>query len=105
MSIAAITKEKATYLGLAGETLASAAYPQPYKDQNQLLARYIVDRVEKAKLSDKPQSSDHWERIGAYAAAVSHLKEQFGPEVVEAIREEAGRRSIDVTRILPPKNP
>ncbi len=102
--IAAITKEKATYLGLNGETLDSAAYPQPYKDQNQLLARYIVDRVQNARLSDKPQSSDQWDRIGAYAALVRHLKEQFGAEVFEAIRREGERRNIDVAKLLPPKN-
>ncbi len=102
--IAAITKKKATYLGLNGETLDSAEYPQPYKDQNQLLARYIVDRVQKAKLSAKPQSSDQWDRIGAYVALVRHLKEQFGAEVFEAIRREAERRNIDVAKLLPPKN-
>ena len=55
-AIAAITKEKATYRGLTGETLDSDAFPEPYKDQDQLLATWFLDRVEKAHRSSTSES-------------------------------------------------
>ncbi len=100
-AVAAVTKEKAGYIGLAGETLDSAAFPQPYKNQDELLAKFIVDRVEKARLPANPESDRQWSQSERYRIAVSSLKEKLGPQVLDAIRREAERRHVDMNHILP----
>lgn len=91
---AAITGNKASYLGLAGESLDSGEFPQPYDDRNVLLARYIVDRMAAAGLTDQsslaPQSRDarHWRQ------SLYHLREQFGHEALNAIWAEANKRGL-----------
>lgn len=104
-AIAAITGEKARYVGLAGETLDSDAFPEPYTDQNQLLAKFIVDRVASARLPDKPQSDVEWRSAEFYRIPVLELERQFGAEVLDSIAVEAKRRGVDMTRILPTKAP
>jgi hypothetical protein len=104
-AIAAITKEEATYRGLAGETLDSEAFPEPYTDQNALLAKFIVDRMEKAELSGKPQTDRHWRQFDFYRSKANSLREAFGPPATEAIRQEAQRRGADMKNILPPAAP
>ncbi len=99
-AIAAITGKPATYLGLSGEKLDSQAFPQPYKDQDQLLAEFIVDRIEKAQLPEKPQSGPQWQQVNAYRTSIEGLRERFGPQVVKAVRREAAARNIDMSQIL-----
>ena len=103
--IAAITAKPATYLGLSGEKLDSQAFPQPYKDQDQLLAKFIVDRIEKADLPEKPQTGEQWQVRNAYSRSILILGERLGPQVVDAIRHEAAQRNVDVKSILPGGNP
>ena len=104
-AIATITKEKATYRGLAGETLDSGAFPEPYKNQNQLLAKFIVDRIEKAKLPRKPQTTPEWDQRGLARSMIERLREQFDPppatQLLEAVRDEANQRKIDMDDVLP----
>ncbi len=98
-ALAAIRKEKASYIGLAGEAIDSAAFPQPYQDQDQLLARFFVDRVRDARLLGRFESDRQWERYHVMAQGIADI---FGPQVTDAIRREADRRQVDMTNILPP---
>jgi beta-lactamase regulating signal transducer with metallopeptidase domain/HEAT repeat protein len=104
-AIAAITKEKTTYCGLAGETLDSDAFPQPYKDQNRLLAKLIVDRIEKAKLPRKPQTTPEWDQVSRVRSMIGELCQEFDPppgtQLLGVLQNEAKQRKIDLSGILP----
>ncbi len=100
---AAITGEKATYLGLAGEMLDSNAFPEPYQNQNQLLSKFVVDRVAEARLPAEPRA-DRESRRGQYEyyrTGILLIKEKFGAQVLAAIRQEASRRGVNMKNILP----
>jgi hypothetical protein len=99
--IASLTKAKATYRGLAGEKLDSRAFPEPYQNQNELLARFALDRAEKIGVLDRPQSDEIRSRAEVWRRLVGGLRNQFGPRVVGAVRREADRRKLDVTNLLP----
>ena len=101
-AIVAIAKKRAVYRGLAGETLDSEAFPSPYLNQNQLLAKYFVDRVEKARLPQTPESGPQWEQVNTHQAAAFRLDREFGSKVLDAIRQEAERRGINLAHIFPP---
>ena len=117
--IQATTSAPATYRGLAGEEIDSNSFPKPYPDQDTRLAKNFVDRVEKTLppllLSKKPVERDEWgnpkvrtdptgeqwERIGLLQRRANRFRDDFGTQVLDAIRAEADRREINVTRILP----
>ncbi|MGA2064387.1 MAG: M56 family metallopeptidase [Thermoguttaceae bacterium] len=104
-AIATITGEKAAYRGLSGEKLDSDAFPEPYPDQASLLARFFVDWVQKAQLRGEPQTARQWQQLETYRQAASRLQELFGPQVVDAIRQEAKRRAVGLKHILPEVKP
>ena len=101
---AAITKEEAAYAGLDGEVLDSDAFPEPYKNQDQLLARFVVDSVKKARLPQTPRSDGEWKQVENFRTGLLDLREKFGMQVLEAIRVEAERRQVDMTHVLPAKD-
>lgn len=100
-AIAAITEEAAAYVGLAGERLDSKAYPGPYRDQDQLLAKFLVDRIQKCRLPSNPQKDAEWRRIETFKVNALQLKENFGERVLNAVRQEAERRKVGTKNILP----
>ncbi|HBO42887.1 MAG TPA: hypothetical protein DD670_02915, partial [Planctomycetaceae bacterium] len=101
-AIARITQEAASYTGLGGETLDSSVFPKPYADQDRLLARFFVDRLERAQIPDKqPQSDREYRQQDYFYVTANQLCDQFGPGTIDAIRQEAGRRKISVERVLP----
>jgi hypothetical protein len=104
-AIAAITGEKATYAGLGGETLDSQAFPEPYKDQDILLARFVLDRIQKARPPANSEKDQQSGQVEAYHSMVLHIQEQFGAQVLAAIREEAKNRGVEMKRITPEDKP
>lgn len=96
-AIAAITQNEAAYLGLAGETIEAQSFPLPYQDQDRLLAKFFVDRVETAQ----PRTDRQWKLFEIHRQTARQLSDDFGPQVLDAIRQEAHRRKIDLKRVLP----
>ncbi|MFZ5830708.1 MAG: hypothetical protein ACOY3P_11505, partial [Planctomycetota bacterium] len=70
-----------------------------------LLAGFVLDRIAAAPLVQNPQNDREWQQIEAHKFLVRLLQDRFGPQVVNAIRNEAERRKIDVTHIVPPEQP
>jgi hypothetical protein len=99
--IADITKKPATYVGLAGETIDSEAFPEPYKDQDQLVAKFFIEQILNAGISDKPQNDRDWRLCEFYRTKASCLIHELGPQLLDALRREAKQRGIDVTHLLP----
>ena len=94
-AIARVTGEAAAYVGLAGEELDSEQFPaRPYEDQDALVAKFVVRRLEQARLVDDPQSGADGQRVEAYRSMLRELEESFGTELLKAIRAEADRRGL-----------
>jgi hypothetical protein len=100
-ALAAITGRRATYLGLAGEKIDSAAAPRAYQNQDKLLAGFVVDQIVKAAPPDDPQSEAQWQQVSALQSLIPHLRNEFGEQIVPAIRAEAARRKANLAKILP----
>ncbi len=96
--IAAITGAKASYIGLAGEAIDSeAAPPSPYPDQNALIARFLLDRLEAAGgLLKRPESGEAWQRHNVFESILNHLmdRERFGEGLRDALVAESRRRKL-----------
>jgi hypothetical protein len=99
--IAALTKEKAAYVGLAGESIDSADFPKPYANQDQLLAKYFVDLFETRRPHEQTNKDVYWERLETVRTMSRQLEKEFGSGVLDAIRAEANRRGFDLKGILP----
>lgn len=95
-AIARLTGAPATYAGLAGETLDSAAVPaQPYDQQNQRIAQYVLGRVAAAKFSGRPQTDREWERSGAFDGVIRRLvQDEFGEALKAVFLAESRRRNL-----------
>lgn len=94
---ARLTGKPATYLGLTGETLAAEQVPsQPYPDQDGLIARFLLDRIQTANLIERPATDRDWSRIGYFNDLIQHLtdEQKFGGNLKDAILQEAGRREM-----------
>jgi hypothetical protein len=115
-AIAAITKGRATYVGLAGEAIDSGTSPEPCKDQDALLAKFVVDRIEAAKLPVQGEGVE-WTpeemRVAelldlmvrtAVEAGTEYSNNSPTPEqdrLMEAIRGEARGRKVSLKGIVP----
>jgi hypothetical protein len=99
-NLARLTGKPASYLGLTGEALAhDQPPPQPYPDQNLLLARFLLDRIQAANLRERPGSDRDWSRVGYFNDLILRLteEEKFGAELKDALRQEAERRQVSPT--------
>ena len=100
-NIARITGKPATYLGLTGEALAADQVPsQPYSDQDQLVARFLLDRIQGANLNERPATDQDWSHVGYFNNLIQHLTSDqpydsgFGGGLKDAILLEAGKRQL-----------
>jgi hypothetical protein len=78
---ARLTGRPASYLGLNGEEMDSAALPlQPYLKQEELVAGFILDRIVAADLLGRPQTDAEWNRREPFNRIIQHLTdpEKFG---------------------------
>lgn len=92
-----LTGKPATYLGLTGETLAADQVPpQPYPDQDRLIARFLLDRIKAANLIERPATDRDWSRIGYFNDLIQALtdEQKFGVALKDAILREAERREM-----------
>jgi hypothetical protein len=99
-NIARLTGKPATYLGLTGNTLAADQVPtQPYPDQDRLVARFLLDRIQAANLKEQPATDRDWSRVGFFNDLIIHLtdEQQFGPGLKDAMLLEAGHRQLGPT--------
>lgn len=96
-----ITSKRATYAGLAGELIDSEAFPRPYPNQDQLLTRFFLDQLKQAQLLTQPNSDRDWRQIDPYRQMTSNFRENFGPQVLDLIRQEAAKENISLKNILP----
>ena len=98
-NLARLTGKPATYLGLKGETLGhDQSPPQPYPDQDQLVARHVLDRIQAAHLKQPPVSDSDWARVGYFNSLIARLtsEEQFGSDLKAALLQEAQRRQLEL---------
>lgn len=92
-----LTGKPKTYLGLTGETLAADQVPpQPYPDQDRLIARFLLGRIKAANLIERPATDRDWSRIGYFNDLIQDLtdEQKFGVSLKDAILREAERREM-----------
>lgn len=100
--IAGITNEKASYTGLAGEEIDSQDVPpQPYKNQDQLIARFIMDQIESLKIQGRPQTDAEWRDRDIFDSMLRNLTSldsynSFGVSLKNELIAESRRRNIAV---------
>ena len=98
--IAAITGKKATYLGLTGEEIDSARTPRnPYRNQDRLIAGFLLDHIESAGIpAERPQSDYEWQRLNVLHDKIQRLvrddTEGFGSALKKELLAESRRRDI-----------
>lgn len=94
-TLARLTGQKATYRGLAGEPLDSTETPPtPYTNQNIRIAHYLLDLIQQAKLTPKPQNDAEWNRVNFFNTWLGRLRDAFGDELKDAIKTEAAHRTL-----------
>jgi|GEM_PF-7015395 len=96
-AIARLTGRKATYFDLSGAQLDSETVPQPYENQNNMIARYILDLIEQANVLGPAESDAEWNRSQAYEFQIRQLigygdRQAFGNELKQALILESERR-------------
>ena len=99
-NIVTLTGKPASYLGLTGETLAANQVPsQPYPDQDLLVARFLLDRIQAANLKERPATDRDWSRVGYFNDLIMHLidEQQFGAGLKNAILFETENRKLGPT--------
>ncbi|MDD2710203.1 MAG: HEAT repeat domain-containing protein [Verrucomicrobiae bacterium] len=96
--IAALNKELATYIGLGGEELPCSCVPSaPYKDQNVLVARFLMDQIQFVSFADRPSTGMEWSKWN-YCDSLLRNKCQeweFGEGLKRDLLKEAQRRNIE----------
>jgi len=97
--IAKVTGKPAVYHGLAGERIDSAAFPpKPYQEQDVLVARYLLDRIEKMGVPNAPLSDAAHRKRDSMSRQLSVLTSTessgFGKDLRMALRAEAEKRGI-----------
>ena len=96
-AIASLTGQKAAYLDLAGDELESKDFPQPYQNQNDMIAGYIMDLIEQGNIIDSPGSDAQGNRREAYEIQIRELigfdpGRGFGSGLKQALYAESSRR-------------
>jgi hypothetical protein len=94
-ALASVTGGKAAYRGLSGEMIDSASVPpEPYPDQQRLIAGYAVDFVARAPARGAPQSDAEWQVRTACDDVLRAWIEIFGEDLKNAIRRQADQRGL-----------
>ena len=94
-----LTGKPASYLSLTGESLHHDQVPmEPYRDQTRLLARFLLDRIESASLSQTRTTDPYWSPVNACNRSLEWLCSEtelgFGASLLEALRKEAETRNM-----------
>ncbi len=93
--ISGITKEKASYTGLAGEEIDSEQVPlQPYQNQNTLIARHILDQIQTTEIPKSPVDTVQYNKRAALERMIHNLTEELGDELKEELVAESNHRNI-----------
>ncbi|MEN8128403.1 MAG: hypothetical protein ABFR90_11470 [Planctomycetota bacterium] len=97
--IADITKTKSSYTGLAGEAIDSEQTPlQPYKNQNKLIAQYILDQIESIEIPTEPQQQrleyNVYRRCEALERMMRNLVHELGDDLKKELIAESVNRGI-----------
>lgn len=99
-AIAKVTGKPAFYQGLTGERIDSAAFPpKPYQDQDALVARYLLDRIEKMGVPNVRPTTDaayrKWDSMSTQVSSLTSTESSaFGKDLRTALRAEAEKRGI-----------
>lgn len=96
--IAALTKEPSTYVGLNGEELPHSSVPsEPYKDQDALVARFLMSQIQAASFTGRPSTDAEGARRGYYDSLLRNQCEEdaFGEGLKKELLKEAKRRNIE----------
>ena len=69
---------------------------QPHPDQDQLIARLLLDRIQAANLKERPATDRDWSRVGYFNDLIQNLtdEDKFGAALKDALLREAGRREF-----------
>jgi hypothetical protein len=96
--ISRLTNERATYIGLAGEKLDSNAFPQPYENQNQILAKLTIDMLQKKWVAAKSQSMGSGKKfeLNMNDGSINELQRDFGGQFLDALRQDAKAQKIEI---------
>jgi hypothetical protein len=95
---ARLTGKPATYTGLGGEQIDSTKTPPaPYPDQNVLIARFALDRIQKNLPQSPPERDIEWQQIGWRNSFLTHLVDRFGDDLKPAILAEIDARGLGET--------
>ncbi len=94
-TIAKITGEKTSYIGLAGEKIPSDEMRrQPYEDQKRLIAEFVLDRIESYAPDGNPSTDLERRIVDAQERLLSDLIRQFGEGLNQRILAEAEQRGL-----------
>lgn len=92
--IASITNVKTSYIGLAGEEIDSEQTPlQPYKNQNKLIARHILDQIKTVGIRNQPQDNIQYNRREALGRMIRNLTNELGDKLKTELIAESNRRN------------
>jgi len=92
--VSGITNAKASYTGLAGEEIDSEHVPpQPYKDQNKLIAQFVLELIQSTGASDATGGVRH-KRREAIERIIRNLTDRLGEDLKHALHLEAKRRDM-----------
>ncbi|MHC4123612.1 MAG: hypothetical protein ACYSSI_08580 [Planctomycetota bacterium] len=93
--IAGITGVKASYIGLAGEEIDSEQVPpRPYKNQNKLITKHILDQIEAVGILKQPEGNIRYNRREALMRMIRYLTEELGKNLEDELIAESHRRNI-----------
>jgi len=93
--LARLTGQPATYMDLGGEALDSAQVPPaPYRDQNLLIARFVLDRIQPGLPDKAPQFDAEWQQINWRNDLLRNLVRNFGGQLQEVLVAEIARRGL-----------
>jgi len=98
-AIARLTGHKTAYLDLAGDEIDSKDFPQPYQNQNDMIAGYIMDLIEQGNIIHSPGSDAQWSRREAYKIQIRELigsdpGRGFGSGLKQTLYAESSRREM-----------
>lgn len=98
-AIAKLTGQKTAYIDIAGDEMDSEAVPKPYKNQNDLIAGYILDLIEQGNIFGPPESDTYKFRRAIYENQIHRLigdsgRGEFENELMQVLILESEKRGM-----------